>query len=708
MVCVVAAAGGRGCRRSPDTEKPEMPVTTGTIHGVRWLDWGPEIFDQARREDKLILLDSGATWCHWCHVMDRVTYEDAEVIALLNRNFIPVRIDRDRMPDVDAHYQRAVPIIRSGGNGWPLTVVITPDGHMLFKATFVPPRPDGRYGPAPGLIDMLEQLDRYWRRNKRELSAAGEQARHLTREQAGGQGGAGTISTEQVAAVVAGVKDTYDAGHGGFGGAPKFFAAPAIELLLGRAWAGDAQARKIAVHTLESMMRGGIYDQIGGGFHRYSVDERWHVPHFEKMAYDNAALLACYSNAHALTGREDFARVVRGTLTWISRVLTAPDGRGFYASQDADVGLSDDGDYFTWTAREVREVLGDDAKDVISFYGIDAKGDMHGRAGRNVLHMPMTPDQRAARTGTDESDQAGVIEKARSRLLLARQKRTAPAVDKTVFADLNGMLIDAHLTAYERLGQAGPRDRAMAILDRLLEDLRDQRGVFGHYRQDHKLHGVGMLADQAWMLRALVHAYAVTGKPQYLRAAGKLGDFITSELVADDGALLSAARPAATHPAAVTPSRRWEDTASRSAASVAAQSLVDLGYLSGRSKYSEAGAKSLESFAGGIERRMGTFVGGWALAAAHYLEGPRTITVVGPTGGAAGRTLASAARKAYVPGGMVIVLDPGAAADADLLKRLGYPARRAAAAYVCYRKTCLKPAETVAELGQRIAELATR
>ena len=708
MVCVVAAAGGRGCRRSSDTEKPKMPVITKTIHGVRWLEWGPEIFDQARREDKLILLDSGATWCHWCHVMDRVTYEDAEVIALLNRNFIPVRIDRDRMPDVDAHYQRAVPIIRSRGNGWPLTVLITPDGHTLFKATFVPPRPDPRYGPTPGLIDMLKQLDRYWRRNKKELASVGKQAGQVTGEQAGALGRAGTISTEQVAAVVAGVKDAYDPDHGGFGGAPKFFAAPAIALLLGRAWTGDAEARKVAVHTLESMMRGGIHDQIGGGFHRYSVDERWHVPHFEKMAYDNAALLACYSNAHALTGREDFARVARRTLTWISRVLTAPDGRGFYASQDADVGLSDDGDYFTWTVGEVREVLGDDAKDVVSFYGIDAEGDMHGRAGRNVLHVTRRPTQRAATTKADESDPAGAIDKARARLLLARGKRTAPAVDKTVFADLNGMLIDAHLTAYERLAEPVARDRALAILDRLLKDLRDRRGVFAHYRQDGRLRGAGMLADQAWMLRALVHAYAVTSKPQYLLAAGKLGDFITGELVAGDGALLSAAAPATTHPAAVTPTRRWEDTASRSVASVAAQSLIDLGYLSGRSEYSEAGAKALASFAGEIDRRMGTFVGGWATAAEHYLKGPRTITVVAPAGGAGSEALASAARKAYIPGGLVIVLDPGAAADAELLKRLGYPARPAATAYVCLGKTCLKPAETVAELKQRIAELGTR
>jgi hypothetical protein len=372
------------------------------------------------------------------------------------------------------------------------------------------------------------------------------------------------------------------------------------------------------------------------------------------------------------------------------------------------VGLSDDGDYFTWTVGEVREVLGDDAKDVVSFYGIDAEGDMHGRPGRNVLHVTKTPAQRAVQTGKDKSDPAGVIDKARAGLLSARGKRTAPTVDKTVFADLNGMLIDAHLTAYERLGEPVARDRALAILDRLLKDLRNRRGVFAHYRQDGKLHGVGMLADQAWMLRALVHAYAVTSKPQYLRAAGKLGDFITGELVAGDGALLSAAAPATTHPATVTPTRRWEDTASRSVASVAAQSLIDLGYLSGRSEYLEAGAKALKSFAGRIDRRMGTFVGGWAVAAEHYLKGPRTITVVAPAGGAGGESLASAARKAYVPGGLVIVLDPGAAADTELLKRLGYPASPAATAYVCHGKTCLKPAETVAELEQRIAELGTR
>ncbi|MHC4984111.1 MAG: thioredoxin domain-containing protein [Planctomycetota bacterium] len=713
LALALAGLGLGGCRQATPRriqEEQETVVSEKTqthtagpraAAQIKWLQWGPEVFERAKREDKLILFDSGATWCHWCHVMDHVTYEDPEVIRLVNDKFIPVRIDRDRLPDVDAKYQREVPIVRSAAGGWPLTVVITPEGYTLYKATFLPPRKDPRYGAAVGMIQLLEALETYWRDHRTEVAEAG---RYLPGYDAAALQGVPATRAQPTEKLIdeifSGVEAAYDEAHGGFGHAPKFYYSPAVELALARAWAGSERARQIAIKTLESISRGGVCDQIGGGFHRYSVDANWHVPHFEKMAYDNAALLAAYSNAYALSGRHDFARAARETLRWIARVLTAPEGRGFYASQDADVGAGDDGDYFTWTLDEVHDVLGADAEAVISYYSIDSEGDVHGRPGRNVLHVPKTISQLARLLESDEKTLAETIRSARDKLLAARRRRTAPSVDKTLFADLNGMMIDAHLTAYERLAESRAQIAALKALDYLLANLRDERGVFAHYR-DGELRSVGGLADQAWMARALIHAYAVTSRPKYLDAVVALADFILAELVAEDGGLLSRPRPATSGPAALAPARRWDDAPSRSAASVAAEVLLDIGYLTGDEKYNEAGSKALASIAGGVSRDWGPFLGGYALGLERLLNGPRTVIIVG-SGDLRAAELADTARRAYIPGGLVLTGDASVAEQAALLERLGYPAANEPVAYVCRGNVCLAPAHTPEELQHRI------
>lgn len=709
--CLAAAAFAPGCgQQQAGPKEPDMTAktTTRTARQIDWLEWGEAAFRQARQEDKLILLDSGATWCHWCHVMDRVTYEDEEVVELVTSRFIPVRIDRDRMPEVDRHFQRSVALINSRGNGWPLTVLITPRGQTLFKATFLPPRPDVRYGAAIGLVDLLKRLDGTWRAHREDLARAGAGLKATLAERSGEAfAQPGELDERLVEQVHAGIADAYDAAHGGFGTAPKFFSAPAIDLVMARSWQGDAEAARMLARTLEAVARGGVYDHVGGGFHRYSVDARWHVPHFEKMAYDNAAMLRLFANAAAMTAREDFADVARHSRQWVDRVLGGRDGRGFYASQDADVGLDDDGDYFTWTVEEVRAALGDDAETMLIYYAVDAAGDMHERPGRNVLHVPKRPDEVARLLGIQPVRLGAIVASSRGRLLAARQRRTAPRVDRTVFADLNGMMIDAYLTTWQRLGDASARQTALRTLDHLLGTLRDERGVFAHYRGgDGALRRVGLLADQAWMARALVGAYAATAEGKYLAAAETLADYILADLTAADGAFWTAPKPATTGPTAIEPARSWEDSPSRSAASVAAGVLIDLAHVTGRQVLAAAGAKALKSFAGGVQREWGVFLGGYATALEHHLHGPRSVVVVGPSASRETQALAAAARRAYVPGGLVFVLDPARAEPAALLKRLGYPAGERPVGYVCHGKACLAPAASAAELAERIAQLA--
>ncbi|MCE5279129.1 MAG: thioredoxin domain-containing protein [Planctomycetaceae bacterium] len=700
-------------------------TTHATTAQIQWLAWGDEAFERASREGKLILLDSGATWCHWCHVMDRQTYEDPQVIELVNERFIPVRIDRDRLPDVDAHFQRCNPVLRSSGAGWPLTVLVTPEGHPLFKATYLPPRADDR-GVGAGLVDVLEKIDEYWRANRQQLIDAGRQVSEYTAAQlTDAYSRPGPLDSEIVDEVVEGIKDSYDPRHGGFGEAPKFFVASALELLLARAWAGDDPAREMVERTLTMMARGGVYDQLGGGFHRYSVDERWHVPHFEKMGYDNAALLRVYADAYALTGREEFAHVVRETLDWIARDLTAweesgmhgrdahathgQDARatGFYASQDADID-GDDGDFFTWTVDEIHEAISSQpvqADTIIAWYDVDEVGDVHTRPGRNVLHQPRTIEQFARLTQRDAAELRELVAQGKAALQIVRRQRRAPAVDKTIFADINGMLIDAHLHAAARLGLSAPRQTALSALDSLLATHRDERGVFGHFRDGGRLEGVGRLDDQAWMLRALIAAYTATASDTYTDAAVQVAQYIIKELTAEDGGLLSMPAAVEPSPAAVVPQRAWEDAPVRSAASVATQALIDLGHLTGRREFSDAGAGALGSFAGRAQRGFGTFLAGYALAVDQHLNGPRTIAVFGAGDDERSRQLLSAAQRSYVPGGLVLAMDPSAAEQALAMERMGLAGAQGPAAYVCRAGSCLPPATSVDELRDRVKQL---
>ncbi|MFA6133598.1 MAG: thioredoxin domain-containing protein [Phycisphaerae bacterium] len=680
-----------------------MAKTTKTE--IRWRTWGQGVFDEARAADKLILLDSGATWCHWCHVMDHQTYEDEEVVRFVNERFIPLRIDRDRLPEVDARFQSAMALMSSQAGGWPLTAVVTPDGHVLFKATFLPPRSDPAFGAGTGLIELLETVDKHWRENRSAIAAAAARLDEgIEREFRRIYSQPGKISDEQIQMVFSGLEQAYDSQHGGFGAAPKFFNPPALELLEVLAWKGNEHAAAMLTKTLDSIRRGGVCDQVGGGFHRYSVDERWHVPHFEKMACDNAALLAIFANAHALTGKKTFRQVALQTMEWAMDVLGGGGRKGFFASQDADVGPEDDGDYFTWTSEEVRVAVGELSEVVEAYYDVDEQGDMRDRPGRNVLRVIKPPDVQARLLGINPEELAGQIEQGRRLLQAARARRPAPGVDKTVFADINGMMIDAFLTCHERLGEGPAREVAIATLDHLLDTLRDERGVFAHYRQGGTLMNVGLLADQAWMARAALHAFAVTGEEKYLQAATKLGRYIAG-LATDFGALAGSPQPSTPGPAATRPAVGWEDSAGRSPASLAVSVLLDLGHWAGDDTLSAAATTAAESFAGGVKRDWALFLAGYTLALEHVLHGPRSILVVGPKGDRTAANLLSAARREMLPGGWTLAIDPSQEPQRRRLEQWGHAWPAHAVAYVCHGKACLAPAQSVSQLSQRLGEL---
>ena len=332
---------------------------------VLWREWNGAAFAQAQAEDKPILLDIGAVWCHWCHVMDRESYENAEVARVINESFIPVKVDRDERPDIDARYQVAVSAL-TGQGGWPLTAFLTPDGKPFFGGTYFPP--DDRSG-RPGMKRLLEAIAHNYRTHRDQIHESAAKIAEALSEVEHFKEGETAADEQVVKAIVEGIGGMFDAQNGGFGSAPKFPHPTAIDLLL-EVYLETRQEWLLTMvtTTLEHMGRGGVYDQIGGGFHRYSVDERWIVPHFEKMSYDNAGLLGNYLRAYQITGNKFFREIALGILTFLENVLSHPEA-GFYASQDADINLDDDGDYFTWTLDELNAVLdGPEARVAALYY----------------------------------------------------------------------------------------------------------------------------------------------------------------------------------------------------------------------------------------------------------------------------------------------------------------------------------------------------
>jgi uncharacterized protein YyaL (SSP411 family) len=679
-------------------------MTTATSHAIRWQPWGTDAFEQAREQDKLILLDIGATWCHWCHVMDRVTYEDHELADLINDRFVAIRVDRDRRPDVDSRMQRQPALAGGNAGGWPLTAVLTPDGMVLYKATFLPPRSDPSYGAPAGLIDVLAQLDIYWRSHREEVDAAARTMHHNSelglREAFTAPGELGRKAVDEVAA---GVKDAYDSKHGGFGPAPKFYQSPAISLLLVRAWHGDAEALAMVEQTLTAIAAGGVHDHVGGGFHRYSVDDNWHVPHFEKLAADNAALAVNYLDAFALTARSDFAEVAQSTLRWIHNTLGQPRG-AFGASQDADAASDDDGDYFTWTLQEVRQAAGEYADALIAYYGVGQMGHMHERPGRNVLRLAKDPHDVAHLLDKNEADASAAIRCGREALAIARSRRQAPAVDGAVFTDVNAMIAHAMLTAADRLGHDEFAQAGLRAIDYALSDLRDERGVFAHLREHDGLMSVGMLTDQAWMLRALIGALCRTGRREYLDAARQAADYVLAELVEPGRGLLTAPRTGG--PAGESAQATWDDGASLNPAAVFCAALGRLGQISGEDRYIGSAGELLRSFASGAARQWGVFLAGYAMAIDEHIH-RRTIVVAGEGSQEAARTILDIARRTYVPNALVLAAD----AANDVWDPVARDLRlddvpQAPAAYVCQADRCLAPAHRRDELLARCRELA--
>ena len=480
---------------------------------VHWFPWGEEAFAEARRLDRPVLLDVGAVWCHWCHVMDGESYEDPHLAELLNAQFVCIKVDRDERPDVDARYQRAIQAL-TGQGGWPLTGFLTPSGDVFYGGTYFPP--DNRFG-RPSFRSVLEGVARTFHERRDRIVDQASAIRRFVEEQLD-ESAPGPVSEALLDAAVEQMRRLFDPVHGGFGDQPKFPHPAALELLLARWHDGrDPSLRMIIERTLDGMSRGGIHDHLAGGFHRYSVDARWLVPHFEKMSYDNSELLRNYADAHAALGVPDYAGVARGIVRWTREVLADPAG-GFGASQDADVGLDDDGGYWTWTRDEAAAPLPADQFEVAArYYDIGTAGEMPHDPSRNVLWVASSIDAIAREMKRRPSDVAALLGAARAGLLRARSERPPPVVDRSRFTSWNSMMAAALLRAAPVLEDEWAREQALATLRRIRAEAPQPDGV-GHLPGGSPV----LLEDQVQTAAAALDAWEATGDRDWLEWAEAL------------------------------------------------------------------------------------------------------------------------------------------------------------------------------------------
>jgi uncharacterized protein YyaL (SSP411 family) len=671
---------------------------------VDWQEWGPDAFARAKSEDKPILLDIGAVWCHWCHVMDRESYEDPETAAVINDHFIAVKVDRDERPDVDSRYQAAVSSI-SGQGGWPLTAFLTPDGLPFFGGTYFPPRDQhGRPSMRRVLLTMAEAFQ-----NKRDdvNDSAGSVMQAIEHNESF-NGSAPDPGAELVAKLIASSLKQFDGRNGGFGGQPKFPHPGAVDLLIDAASRVGAEpkaneaAKLAAMVTLEKMSKGGIYDHLAGGFHRYSVDERWVVPHFEKMAYDNSELLKNYVHAYQSFVAPECARVARETMRWMDDWLSDRERGGFYASQDADYSLEDDGDYFTWTRDEAEAVLSAEEMAVAGpYFDIGEIGDMHHNPLKNVLHITLPLASVAGRAGVSEEAAKEVLAAAKRKLYAARLARPTAYVDKTVYTAWNGMCISAYLEASRVLDMPEAKVFALKSLDRVLEMAWDA-GAMAHVVAYGEAGGAaervaGVLEDYVFIGHAALDAWEATGELRYYTfaeeiAASAVGRFYDAE----GGGFFDTERAAAgeVRLGALTTRRKpLQDSPTPAGNPVAASLLLRLAALNGNDEYTAKANRTLEAFAGIVEH-FGLYAASYGLALQRMILPAVQVCVFGED--AAARELEAAALARFAVNKTVIRLrreQLGALPPllAETLPHLPGVDGSASFAVVCSGNTCQPP-----------------
>jgi len=667
---------------------------------IDWHEWGEAAFARAKSEDKPMLLDIGAVWCHWCHVIDRESYENEAIAKIINEHFVPVKVDRDERPDVDSRYQSAISAL-SGQGGWPLTGFLLPDGKPFFGGTYFPPEDAmGR----PGFRRILLAVADSFKNKRPDLERAANSLADAVAQAEMFTGARAEFDPAVIDAQIKSITDQFDIKNGGFGRSPKFPHSSAIDLVLERyQQTKERHLLAIAETTLEKMARGGVYDQLAGGFHRYSVDERWLVPHFEKMSYDNSELLRNCLHVWQAAQNPSLRETAEGIVGWVDEVLTDQTNGGFYGSQDADYSLDDDGDYFTWTLAELHAVLTPEESRVTElYYDVEAHGEMHHNPAKNVLWIARNPGEIAQTLGLDESTVRLTLAKSKGKMLAARMPRQTPYVDTTMYVSWNAMFVSAYLEVTRVLGGSiaqSCRAFALKTVDRILKEVWTESRGFGHRIGGPALEG--SLDDQVFGVLALLDAYEVTLDARYFDAARRTMD-LAIDRYGDHEAGGFFDRPSGAAPMGGLEVRRkpFQDSPTPGANSVAAIALIRLHAFTDDACYHDFAQKTLECFAG-VAGQYGMFAATYGLAATLFAHHLLQVVITGGADDPAAQALEAAAHRVFRFGKSVFRVTPGITLTnlAGALKEtLPHLPSDKAIAVVCAGQTCLPPTSDPAQL----------
>ena len=674
---------------------------------VDWRPWGQEAFEKARKLGRPVLLSVGYSTCHWCHVMEEESFEDIEIARYLNENYVAIKVDREERPDVDAIYMSAVQAL-TGGGGWPMNVWLTPERKPFYGGTYYPPR-DGDRGVRMGFLTLLGKLNEAYTSQPERIAESSAEITKAIERSAASKSGSEIPTAAVLHKAARSSAARFDPANGGNKGRPKFPSGLPQRLLLRyHRRTGDAKALTMATLTLEKMAQGGIYDHIGGGFHRYSTDDHWLVPHFEKMLYDNALLAIDYLEAFQATGREDFARVAREILRYVERDMTSKNG-AFYSATDADSprpdGKREEGRFFTWTPAEIELAAGKErAKLLIEYYAVTEKGNFE---GRNILHTPVALAEVAAKLGYTPEKARTAIDEAREMLYAARGRRPAPLRDEKILTSWNGLMISAYARAALVLGDQRDASRAGRAASFILRNLRRDGRLLRSYKDGAAREGQnGYLDDYAFLAAGLLDLYEATGNPDWLREAIALdaelekhyedqaqgGFFLTSD---DHEQLLVREKP-------------HYDGAEPSGNSVTVLNLLRLHEFTTEDRYRLRADRALRAFR---EEMMDSplALSEMLLAVDFRYDTPKEIVIVTPNSRERAEPLLEKVRAAFLPNRILIVASQGSQlASVQKLAPLmeGKTARQGkATAYVCEHRVCELPTSDPGLFAKQIGKI---
>ena len=649
---------------------------------VDWYPWGEEAFNHAVEEDKPVLLSIGYSACHWCHVMERESFENPEIARLMNENFISIKVDREERPDLDAIYMEAVQVI-TGSGGWPLTVFLTPQKKPFYGGTYFPPE---ERGGLPGFTRVLQTVAQAYKNRKGDVESAADKVIAQLNRSNEAQRPVEPLTPDLLNSAHIALESAFDARNGGFGPAPKFPQPMLLEFLLRHQLrTGNEGTLSMVERMLEKMARGGIYDQLGGGFHRYSTDARWLVPHFEKMLYDNALLSRLYLHAYQATGKPPYRHIVEGTLDYVLREMTDKEG-GFYSSQDADSeGI--EGKYYVWTFEEVIEALGDDVGRLVNrYFGVTEHGNFE---GSNILNRVIETAALAPESGLTLETLETTIAAAKAHLLGKRGQRVPPHRDEKILADWNGLMLSSIAEAASVLDRKDYLEAAISNANFLTRTLLDG-GLLKHSYKDGQARISGYLPDYALLCGGLLSLYEATFQDRWLSALKDLADAMVDRFWDEPGGCfydtghgeeIQIVRP-----------KNVIDSVQPSGSSAAASVLLRLARLTDNREYEELAASAIRSVQGLMVRYPSGF-GNWLCALDFYLSKPKEIAIVGRPEDLATKSLMRAINLRYLPNKVLAGKTPEATSpvmDIPLLKGRG-PIDNRPTVYVCESYACQAP-----------------